>query len=74
LFKKAPKKEPPEFRAPPVEAKRELVEVRLEVIDLYGPLVGSEQPAFEEAGDAVNPGKDIWAGSLAPATTWGLCR
>jgi hypothetical protein len=57
LFKKAPKKEPPEFRAPPVEAKRELVEVRLEVIDLYGPLVGSEQPAFEEAGDAVNPGQ-----------------
>jgi hypothetical protein len=47
LFEEAPKKEPPEFRAASVEAKGELIEVRLEVIGLYGPLVGPEQPAFE---------------------------
>lgn len=57
LFEEAPKKEPPEFRAAPVEAKGELIKVRLEVIGLYGPLVGPEPPAFEEARDAVNPGQ-----------------
>jgi hypothetical protein len=57
LFEEAPKKESPEFRAASVEAKGELIEVRLEVIGLYGPLVGPEQPAFEEASDAVNPGQ-----------------
>jgi len=55
LFEETPKKEAPELRAAPVEAEGELVEVRLEVIRLHGPLMGPEQPSFEEAGDAVNP-------------------
>lgn len=55
LLKEAPKKESPEFRAAAVEAKGELVEIRLEVIGFHGPLVGSQQPAFKEAGDAMHP-------------------
>ena len=57
LFEESPKEEPPEFRAAPVEAKSEFAEVRLEVVGLYGPLVGPKQPAFEEAGDAVSSGQ-----------------
>ena len=55
LFEEAPKQEPPKFRAASVEAKDELIKVGLKVIGLDGALVGPEQPAFEEAGDAVNP-------------------
>lgn len=51
----APKKKPPEFRAAPVAAKGELVEIRLAAIGLHGTRVGSERPALEEVGDAANP-------------------
>jgi hypothetical protein len=55
LFEETPKKEPSELRFAPVETEGELVKVGLKMIRLYGPLMGSEQPSLEEAGDAVNP-------------------
>lgn len=55
LLKEAPKQEAPELRFAPVETQGELVEVRLKMVGLHGPLMGSEQPPFEEAGDTVNP-------------------
>ena len=57
LFEEAPKQQPPELRATPVEAKDELVEVGLEVVGGNGSLVGAQQPPFEETGDAVNSGQ-----------------
>ena len=41
----------------PVESERELVEVRLKVVDLHGGLVGPQQPPLQEAGNPVNSRK-----------------
>ena len=54
LLKEAPKQEATKLRFAPVETEGELVEVRLKMVGLHGPLMGSEQPPFEEAGDTVN--------------------
>ncbi|MGC1953756.1 MAG: hypothetical protein WA970_14565, partial [Gammaproteobacteria bacterium] len=60
LLKEAPKQEATELRFAPVETEGELVEVCLEMVGLHGPLMGSKQPPFEEAGDTVNP----WQGHM----------
>lgn len=55
LLKDAPKQEATELRFAPVETEGELVKVRLKMVSLDGPLMGSEQPSLEEAGDTVDP-------------------
>jgi hypothetical protein len=57
LLEKTPKEETPELRAAAVEAKGKLVEIRLQVVCLHGPLMGPEQPSFEQACDAMNAGQ-----------------
>jgi hypothetical protein len=57
LLEETPKEETPELRAAAVEAKGKLVEIRLEVVYLHGPLMGPEQPSFEQACDAMNAGQ-----------------
>jgi hypothetical protein len=42
LLEKTPKEETPELGAAAVEAKGKLVEIRLEVVYLHGPLMGPE--------------------------------
>jgi len=48
-------------RAAAVEAEGELVEVVVELLRADGALVGAEQPALEQRGDAV----DAWHGDVA---------
>ena len=45
-----------------VEAKDELVEVARQVVGVDRSLRGAEQPALEQRGDAMTPGKGMWAG------------
>jgi len=42
LFEKTTKQKPPKLRAAAIEAKGKLVEIRLEMVRLDGPLMGSE--------------------------------
>ena len=42
-----------------IEAEGELVEVVVELLGLHGALVGGEQPAFEQRGDAVDPRQQL---------------
>lgn len=57
LFEKTTKQKPPKLRAAAIEAKGELVEIRLEMVRLDGPLMGPEQPSFEKTCDAVHTGQ-----------------
>ena len=50
-----------------VEAERELVEVRVEVLWSDGPLVGAKQPALEQARDAMNARHDHVSGIVLGA-------
>ena len=57
LLKEPPEQEATELRFAPVEAESELVKVGLKMVGLHGPLMGSEQPSLEKAGDTVNSGQ-----------------
>ena len=57
LFQESPEQQATELCFAPVEAERELVEVGLKMVGLHGPLMGSEQPPLEKAGDTVNSGQ-----------------
>lgn len=58
LFEESSEEEAPELGATSVEPERKLVEVRLEVVPLYSSLVGTQQPSFHEACDAVYSRQD----------------
>jgi hypothetical protein len=54
LFEETPEQETTKIRFAPVETEGEFIEVGLKVIRLYGSLMGSEQPSFQETRNAVN--------------------
>ena len=57
LLRQAKEKLAAAFRSAPVEAEGELIQVCLRVRRLDAALVGSEQPALHERGDAVHGGE-----------------
>jgi hypothetical protein len=71
LFKEPPEQEATELRFAPVEAESELVEVGLKMVGLHGPLMGSEQPSLEKAGDTVNSGQGHMGRVTGPAQHMG---
>ena len=71
LLKEPPEQEATELRFAPVEAESELVEVGLKMVGLHGPLMGSEQPSLEKAGDPVNSGQGHMGRVTGPAHHMG---
>ena len=72
LFEKPVEEEPALARRATVEAEAELVEVGLEVVAFDGSLVGREQPALHEGGEAVHAGARYVGGQTRTGDIDGL--
>jgi len=54
LLKQPVEKQTARARSAPVEPKGKLIEIVVELSRLYCPLVGAQQPPFQERGDAMD--------------------
>ena len=73
LFEESPEEEAAELGAVPVEPKRELVEVRLEVVPRHGSLVRTQQPSLHETRNTVYSRQDHMGLDAGAATGKGRC-
>jgi len=57
LLGKAEEEHPHVARLAPIEAERELVQVRLEVLGLHSAMMGAKEPALQQGDDPVHRGQ-----------------
>src|SRR3990172_8079223 len=65
---------PPVAGGATVEAECELVEVEIELLARYRPLMGAQQPALQQGRHPMHPGQECHRRLPAPADHPGLVR
>jgi len=74
LFHEPVEELPPVPRRSAVEAECELVEVEIELLSRYRPLMGAQQPALQQGRHPMHPGQECHRRLPAPADHPGLVR
>src|SRR3990172_1041739 len=74
LFHEPVEELPPVPRRSAVEAECELVEVEIELLSRYRPLMGAKQPALQQGRHPMHPGQECHRRLPAPADPPGLVR